>query len=116
MIWIPTEKSYGNNEPCFKLSEIKTYSTVEMLLPRRLWVAYILQEGCLDFAFFEFGSIILDDPIDESQLNLLLHGRGFTGGRECRHTYWGEEGYIFYPNASNIIAAINWLTKYFDMD
>jgi hypothetical protein len=34
--------------------------------------------------------------------------------RECRHTQWGTNGYIFYPDGQIIVAAFKELAKYYD--
>jgi hypothetical protein len=48
-------------------------------------------------------------------LDLQFYGEGPTGNlRECRHTYWGEDGYLFYPDGKVITAAFKELSKYFD--
>jgi len=54
-----------------------------------------------------------------STVEVVFYGQGVGGSlRECRHTWWGEEGdgYIFYPNYKSISAGLKYLTKYFDMD
>ena len=36
--------------------------------------------------------------------------------RECRHTYFPDNGYVFYLNYDNMIAALDYCKNYFDMD
>jgi len=52
------------------------------------------------------------------QTKCVFHGEGFSGNlRECRHTWWGEngEGYIFFPRAMVIKAALEMLGEFFDL-
>lgn len=47
----------------------------------------------------------------------LFYGDGPVGAlRECRHTYWGEngDGYIFYPDGKLILAALRALAEFYD--
>lgn len=47
---------------------------------------------------------------------VLISGCGYTGSlRECRHTWWGRDGYIFYPSPRAIRTALDWLETVFDM-
>lgn len=51
----------------------------------------------------------------EILLNCIFHGSGPSGNlRECRHIYWGEEGYTFYPNGILITEAFKKLSEYYD--
>lgn len=54
----------------------------------------------------EFGSIVFygDGPGGKPDESL----------RECRHTYWGEDGYIFYPNGKLISSAFAALSEFYD--
>jgi hypothetical protein len=72
----------------------------------------------LKFAVMEFGySLTHEDKEDEVFMSCLFYGEGPTGGlNECRHTYWGDGGYIFYPNAKIITAGLKALEEFFDMD
>lgn len=50
------------------------------------------------------------------KLSLVFHGEGPSDGlRELRHTYWGEDGYLFYPDARVITAALAALKEWFDV-
>ena len=45
----------------------------------------------------------------------LFFGDGPVGNlRECRHTYWGEDGYVFGPNGKLIVAALRALSEFYD--
>jgi hypothetical protein len=67
----------------------------------------------LDFAALSF----IQSNFDGSNImaECLFFGSGPTGGlRECRHTYWGEDGYIFYPDGVVIAAALKELSEFYD--
>ena len=65
----------------------------------------------LTFGVFTFNN---SDGKDE-YVTVQFHGYGFTLVlRECRHTYWGEAGYLFYPDGKVISLAFKELAKYFD--
>jgi hypothetical protein len=67
----------------------------------------------LDFAVMGFGYSV-DDQIF---LSVVFYGHGPMGAlRQCRHTYWGDAGYIFYPNGKIIQAGLKALEEFFDMD
>lgn len=45
----------------------------------------------------------------------LFHGCGPVGNlRECRHTYWGDGGYIFYLSGELIMDSFKKLSRYYD--
>lgn len=50
------------------------------------------------------------------EYSMLFHGQG-TGGclRELRHTYWGEDGYLFYINRGLVEAAFKALEQWFNI-
>lgn len=67
----------------------------------------------LKFAVLSFLSSSGDDT--EVEMDLQFHGEGPTGNlRECRHTYWGDGGYIFYPSGKVISAGLEALSEFFD--
>ncbi len=69
----------------------------------------------LKFAVLEFFSSAPDRS--DEQVTCLFHGEGPSGSlRECRHTWWGEngDGYCFYPNGPLITAALKELSTFFD--
>lgn len=72
----------------------------------------------VQFAVFEFSSSPYHDAeVANTQYSLLFYGEGPSSSlRECRHTWWGEEGYVFYPDAALITDALEKLKKWFDMD
>lgn len=97
------------------------FEFVEELIPNRLWVAKSSKDiskqksGWVKLNFLEFHSSEIDDS--NILCNTVMYGFGYTGSsRELRHTYWGEDGYIFYPEAEKITAIVEYCKKYFDMN
>jgi hypothetical protein len=46
---------------------------------------------------------------------MVFHGSGPTGSlRELRHTWWGEDGYLFYVPGALVSNAFKALSAYFD--
>lgn len=110
------------DEPIFILGKIKEKFTVEELISESLWVAHDYAKNekgyCwMNFGFFEFKSIEMGKNYNHAECDMLMYGSGPVGAlKECRHTYWGDNGYIFYPNKQNIIKALEWLEKFYEMD
>jgi len=51
-----------------------------------------------------------------TKLSPVFRGEGPSEGlRELRHSYWGGDGYLFYPPAGIIIAAFRALEEWFDV-
>jgi hypothetical protein len=88
---------------------------VKELLDESVWVVYRKDPefpGTKNFAFLRYS--YSDDNI---YCDVMMHGYGFSESlRECRHTYWGEDGYIFYPDSRHIRAILDELEIHFDMD
>lgn len=94
----------------------KRYETAE-ILPERAWLVlnWDAKRLWLKFAVLEWYSSNGDGS--NAVAALVFHGEGPSSGlRECRHTYWGESGYIFYPNAAVIMAGLRALEAFFDLD
>lgn len=67
----------------------------------------------LNFAVLTFRCSASDGS--DTELDVQFYGEGPSGAlKECRHTYWGEEGYLFYPNGKAITAGLKELSKYYD--
>lgn len=94
----------------YSLKDVKSKSLVKFL-GEDGYLAMIDNENAVEFAVFCWHY----NDNDDSMLTLQFHGKGFSGElRECRHTYWGDNGYIFYPNGKVISAAFKELSLYFD--
>lgn len=66
----------------------------------------------LKFAVLQFHSSAVGEDV---LLSPIFWGEGPTDNlRECRHTYWGENGYVFYPDGKTISLAFKVLSQYFD--
>jgi hypothetical protein len=83
-------------------------------------MAMAIDSEIVDFAVFGFsyGPTIQDGvSVGGVKLYLVLHGDGPAGElRELRHTYWGDEGYLFYPDVRVIVAAMAALKEWFDVE
>lgn len=104
----------------FKGADIISATTEQVpLATGGLLAVLTLESGIqVEFAVFDWSSSEGPDltDIDSTQYTLLFYGEGPSDGlRECRHTYWGQEGYIFYPDAELISDALEKLKKWFDM-
>lgn len=72
-------------------------------------------ETWLKFAVLEFNHS--DGDGSNTVTTPVFHGEGPSGSlRECRHTYWGYDGYIFYPNGQLITEAFKVLSEFYDLD
>lgn len=70
------------------------------------------EHGWLKFCFMEFNHS--DDT--DTYYNQMWYGEGPTGLRECRHSWIGDDGYVFYINKLNFVAALEWLEKRYDLE
>lgn len=106
-----------NNDNLFPLDEfVKGCEVIKLDCNRDGYLAMKRSEYWMDFAILSFSCSEVDGS--NTMLHSIFHGSG-TGGtadalRECRHTYWGEGGYIFYVDGELITAAFKELSKYFD--
>ena len=73
-----------------------------------LWVLSVRDSNYLSFAFFS-GTEVAE--------SMIMYGHGYIKLRECRHTYWGDEGYIYFPSKIQFIKIFDWLeAQGFDLD
>ena len=98
----------------YYLQEIKKYYKIEELLEDRLWVASTMEmeiHQTLIFLKFNYSD---DDGIN---VTTLFSIEGPIGNlKEGRHTYFPENGYIFYMNYEEMCISLNHCKKYFEMD
>lgn len=115
LTWLTGVKpDHGCDELVYPLDEAKKKFEVKELIPEEGWIVLDkTDEDWWKFAVFSFfGS---DGNGENLEMSLIFHGEGPpTILRECRHTYWGEEGYLFYPNGPVIIAAFHFLSEFYD--
>ncbi len=104
------------------LAEIKNKSRkFETLIEGSLWISYTwnaweadenLNNAWLKWECYEFSEGNSSDTL----VDLFAKGEGPTGAlRELRHTYFGEDGYAFYLNATHMRALLTELEKYYDL-
>jgi len=109
------KQSYCNDEDTvYALKDIKdTAESVEILLDEGLIVSYDNRDGWYDFAFYDwtYGT----DDGDFYSLLCTVSGPADVL-QECRHTYFANDGYIFYMNKKVMIAMLEFLEQYYDMD
>jgi hypothetical protein len=54
---------------------------------------------------------------DNTKLDVIWHGKGpISVLRELRHSYFGDNGYIFYVNRKDMELSFEYLSKYYDME
>ena len=103
-----------------KLKEVSFGKDLECLIPEDLWVVHWINpenEYWMHFEFYEFHSISMGEQEGEAKVECLMYGGGpIDVLRECRHTYWGKDGYIFYPRKVHIITMLEWLNKHYDLE
>lgn len=71
----------------------------------------------LRFAVLDFFQSEMNGQNELATCLFFGDGPGGKAGeslRECRHTYWGEDGYIFYPDGPLIAAAFEALSEFYD--
>lgn len=96
----------------YKLSDmLKNFTVVPVT--KGLYAIEDNQEHWIDVCF-----MTLDSSMDNEEfLSELFRSSGTLGClRECRHTYFPDDGYVFYMNKGDMVAALEYLEKYFDMD
>ena|SRR5258708_25253720 len=116
--WLePMNRVSSCDENLYSLDNLKTSFYVEKLLCEQeaYFVLNNIDEFWFKFAILSFHSSEFNG--DNTILTMVFHGEGPTGSlRECRHTYWGEEGYMFYLKKDTIVSALEKLSEYYDLD
>lgn len=106
----------ADDQPLYPLDLAKAKYDVRELIPDTGWLVIFhdtsggswLRFAVLRFAVSEVGG-------RDIQTAIVFHGEGPSGSlRECRHTYWGEDGYLFYPDGPVIVAALKALSEFYD--
>lgn len=117
--WLESETSPCNDSmTAYSIDKARTKCEVREL-DGHGWLVLKPKEGepaqdtWLQFAVLDFHCSEGDDT--NAYGKLVFHGEGPTGVlRECRHTYWGEDGYVFYPSGTVIKAAFKALAEFYD--
>lgn len=102
----------------FKLNELNNFEQIEVIqLTSNFWAAQIINKGGFDeILFLEFYSQEYKKP-ETTMVRPFMYIQGFSKGlREGRHTYFPDNGYMFYLSADNMRTAMDHCQKYFDMD
>lgn len=104
----------------YDLAHIKATATRCIELERGLLAVDDSDPVHVSFVVFDFhsGPSTRDgDVVDGEKMSLVFHGNGPSSSlRELRHTYWGEDGYLFYAQGRLIAAAFIALNEWFDCD
>lgn len=113
--WLPVSRDSNTcDDPLWRLAELREQFEVRDL-PRVGWLALskAADSSWLRFAVLDFEQS--DGDGSNVLVGLVFHGEGPSDPlRECRHTYWGDDGYIFYPNGALIADAFVALSEFFD--
>lgn len=111
------EEPLLDNGSYFSLQDAREKFEVRELIKDHAWLVLkrVSDEESvfLDFAVLEFATQVVGN--EEVECQVVFHGHGLSGAlRECRHTWWGEEGYLYYVNGPTITAAFRALSEFFD--
>jgi hypothetical protein len=98
------------------IEDILKLGEVVEIVEERLWVVQnIGKKGCDEIQFMTFGSSLMDGSNLTLDPMFLIHGYSGTL-REGRHTYFPDDGYVFYMDSRLMRIALDYCEKYFDMD
>lgn len=115
--WIKHGEKDHLNEMNYSLDKLKEEFDVRELCEDG-WLILNMDENKLWLKFVVMQYSDCDGT--NTFVKTVFHGYGPSDNlRECRHTWWGdsnEEGYIFYPKADIIIASLNALKEFYEMD
>jgi hypothetical protein len=96
----------------YSLNEIKLKFDIVELQPEQSWFVSQSDGNWMEWAVFEWAGGLIGENPDAS---LLFYGGGTLGSlREMRHTYFPDNGYVFYFPIKTMQLALAELSKYFD--
>jgi hypothetical protein len=115
MDWLKSE-IYGDCEDAVvSIDWAKANFEVKTLTDNAWLVLNKKDELWLKFAALEFYHS--DGDGKNIYAGIVFYGEGPSGNlRECRHTYWGKDGYIFYPHIKTIVAGLEALKEFYDLE
>lgn len=108
-----------NGETCYAMEE---QLGEKIRIGRRAWLAvHEHTPDIVDFACFDFAhgpaSPATQPEHNMEWYSMVFHGSGPSGGlRECRHIWWGDDGYTYYLNFALVEQAFAALRRWFDGD
>jgi hypothetical protein len=110
-------KVYGmldsDDDFVYSVKRLKQELDCEELLQENLYVFKKSDNyGWMNFAFANF--IHLDD--NDVYVEIFWKGCGQSELGECRHSWLGEDGYVFYINRSHFDKCFDWLEQYYELD
>lgn len=92
----------------------ETQLNLEVIIPEKLIVVYSDDNSWYDFCFMEWQST---DSDGTKYYTKFMEVSGPSDPlRECRHSYIGNKGYVFYLEKDVMLAILNYLEKYYDLD
>lgn len=106
-----------DSDGAYSIDVLKANHEVSDLAGRGWFVLDTSGGHWLRFVVFEYVASEVDGTNPHGKL--VFYGEGPSDTlRECRHTWWGEDGkgYVFYPNKKLILAALDKLSEYFDLE
>jgi hypothetical protein len=93
---------------------IKERYTVEPLKGGYFVLGQSADDIAVKFAVLSNAGGYIKDGVTIEEGLCVFHGEGYAGNlREVRHTYWGENGYIYYVDGALITAAFARLSQLF---
>ena len=116
--WLVSKDSIANDNRVVDLAYAKQHFEVRELCPDG-WLILNRNDGFwLKFAVVQFHCSYDEGGQEVTEVEPVFYGEGPSEGlRECRHTWWGENGggYIFYPKAKVIKAGLDALSEFYDL-
>lgn len=113
--WLDGIKDDEQDTVVYSLDSIKAKYEVREICPNAwLVLKWDTDHLWLNFALLAFHS---SDGDDKNILtDCVFYGEGPVGSlKEYRHTYWGNNGYIFYPNQRIITEGLKALSEFYDL-
>ena len=99
------------------LIDLVDYGEIVEIIPGNLWCIDSVYNGWNELHFVTFRSSDINESGESITVDSFFKIEGPSEGlREGRHTRFPDKGYVFYMNKKYMEAALNYCTKYFDMD
>lgn len=115
---VPYVQQDHNGEPVYPIDKLRVEFDVRELPGG--WIVFQHESKYGNWKYFAVLRFAQSETNGENELDsIVFYGDGPGGKpeeslRECRHTYWGEDGYIFYPDGKLIVAALTALSEFYD--